>query len=294
MALEVMLCHRDGYCLARNNFRIYHNPDTCRLVFLPDGMDQLFGKADFPWKPSMAGLVAAAVMNTPEGQRRYTDRFAVLLNNVFKADSLTNRVNELVRELGPNLTRHEFRELARKAAVVKDRIAQRHLDLKWQLSQPELAPLDFADGVAHPSGWVKVDEPVGGRMELVRSPDGVQALRIVAGAATTASWRARVLLKNGYYRLEGRGKVVAVKPLPYGRHQGAGLRVSGRTRSAGNLLGNSSWRPLAVEFRIETGAEEIELICELRASAGEFWVDLGSLRVVRTDLVTNDGTACLR
>src|SRR6185369_6086366 len=26
MAMEVMTCHRDGYCLARNNFRIYHDP----------------------------------------------------------------------------------------------------------------------------------------------------------------------------------------------------------------------------------------------------------------------------
>ena len=46
MAMEIMLCHRDGYCLARNNFRIYHNPGTGKVMFFPHGMDQLFGKAD--------------------------------------------------------------------------------------------------------------------------------------------------------------------------------------------------------------------------------------------------------
>src|SRR5439155_403236 len=46
MAMEVMTGHRDGYCLARNNFRIYHDLDTDKIIFLPHGMDQLFGKAD--------------------------------------------------------------------------------------------------------------------------------------------------------------------------------------------------------------------------------------------------------
>ena len=51
MVVEVMICHRDGYCLARNNFRIYGDPETKRMVFFPHGMDQLFGKFDMPWKP---------------------------------------------------------------------------------------------------------------------------------------------------------------------------------------------------------------------------------------------------
>ena len=35
--------HRDGYCLARNNFRVYHDVDSGRFVFFPHGMDVLFG-----------------------------------------------------------------------------------------------------------------------------------------------------------------------------------------------------------------------------------------------------------
>jgi hypothetical protein len=294
MAMEVMLGHRDGYCLARNNFRIYHDVDTGRLIFLPHGMDQLFGKADFPWKPHLAGLVAVAIMDTPEGQRRYADRFTTLFNNLFKVQLLTNRVNELLRQFRPELTRREFRQLAREAAVVKDRIVQRQLNLKWQLSQPELALLQFNGGVARPSDWVKVDEPRGGKMDRGKGPDGRPALHIVAGPATTASWRAKVLLSRGRYRFEGRGMVAAVKPLPFGRRQGAGLRVSGRDRSADNLTGDSAWRPLSVEFQIQALTEEVELVCELRASAGEFWVDLDSLRVVQTDLAAEGRATGLR
>src|SRR6185437_7521161 len=46
VAMEVLACHCDGYSLARNNFAIYHDPSTDHLIFLPSGMDQLFGKAD--------------------------------------------------------------------------------------------------------------------------------------------------------------------------------------------------------------------------------------------------------
>jgi hypothetical protein len=233
-------------------------------------------------------------MATPEGQRRYADRFTTLFHSLFKVELLTSRVDERLRQLRPQLTRREFRQLAREAAVVKERIVQRQANLKWQLSQPELALLQFSGGVARPSGWFKVDDPRGGGMDRANSPDGRLALHIVAGPATTASWRAKVLLPRGRYRFEGRGMVAGVKPLPFGRHQGAGLRVSGRIRSADGLTGDSGWRPLSVEFQVQAPTEAVELICELRASAGQFWVDLDSVRVAQTGSAAEDKAAGLK
>src|SRR5208283_5320613 len=104
MAMEVMLCHRDGYCLARNNFRVYHDLDTGKMVFFPNDMDQLLGKADFPCRPSMAGLVAQAVLGTPEGKARYEAAFHCLFTNLFKTNVLVERVEQLTREVRPFLT----------------------------------------------------------------------------------------------------------------------------------------------------------------------------------------------
>jgi len=92
-----------------------------------------------------------------------------------------------------------------------------------------------------------------------------------------------VLLEPGRYRFEGRAKVAGVKPLPSGRHQGAGLRIGGGLRQSPNLVGDSSWQPLAAQFQVEKATREIELICELRAAAGEAWFDLRSLRIVQLD-----------
>src|SRR5206468_11476598 len=82
MAVEVMLGHRDGYCLARNNFRLYHNLDTDKFLFFPHGMDQLFGKADAAMHPQLNGLLARALLETPQGRHRYRQRFGPSLTNV--------------------------------------------------------------------------------------------------------------------------------------------------------------------------------------------------------------------
>jgi hypothetical protein len=281
MALEVMLCHRDGYCLARNNFRVYEDADTSKILFFPHGMDQLFGSADLPWEPHMAGLVAKAVLETAAGRERYRQQFGYLFTNVFRTQLLTNRVNEVVSRLRPLLSDSEFSGIRSEARLVQERIEQRQLNLSLQLVQPQLTPLEFQDGVARLAGWAKNDEPTAGDMEQIAGPDGTPTLHILTRSDTMASWRTKALLKRGRYRFIGKAKVAGVQPLGYGVHQGAGLRLSGSARQAANLTGDSSWHELATEFDVDGDTAEIELVCELRASRGEAWFDLDSLRVVQ-------------
>ena len=281
MALEVMLGHRDGYCLARNNFRVYHDLESNKMIFLPHGMDQLLGTADLPWKPHMAGLVARALLATAEGQRLYREHFVTLFHSTFSPDILTQRVDEAVRALRPSLSAGEFKDFEQQAGLVKDKMRRRAADLERQLAQPELGPLEFTDGGARPAGWTPADPPGTASMEASRSSDGKSALRIMASSATSASWRAKVLLPAGRYRFEGNAQVHGVEPLHFGAAQGAGLRVSGRVREGGNLVGNSEWKQLAIQFEVRAPAEELELVCELRASAGEAWFDADSLCLVQ-------------
>jgi hypothetical protein len=281
MAMEVILCHRDGYCLARNNFRVYHDLDTGKVVFFPHGMDQLLGKADFPCRPFMAGLVAQALFCTPEGKAGYEAAFHGLFTNLFKTEVLLQRVEQITAELRPFLTGSQFERIRQETALVKERIVQRRRDLEEQLGRPQLKLMQFQAGLGRPEGWSAVEAPAGGALERVNGPGGIPTLHIVAGPQTLASWRAKALLERGRYRFEGRAKVAGVKPLASGIHQGAGLRIGGGVRQAANLLGDSSWQPLAVEFQVQEASREIELICELRASAGQAWFNLDSLRIVR-------------
>jgi hypothetical protein len=282
MATEVIIGHRDGYCLARNNFRIYHDPESDRSVFLPHGMDNLFGIPDAPWRPHLSGLVARAVMETPEGRRRYRERFGLLLTNVFNVRELTNRMNQAVEQIRPALDGAAAREFARAAAALGLRMAQRRVELERQIRVPDLRPLQFQDEVAGLRDWRPVDEPAGARMEQGKGSDGRPALIIRARGATSASWRCKVLLERGRYRFEGKVGIAGVKPLVGGQNKGAGLRLSGQKPSQPfDLVGDSPGVRLHYEFEVSQPAEEVELVCELRAQAGDAFFDLESLRLVR-------------
>jgi spore coat protein H len=281
MAMEVMLGHRDGYCLARNNFRIYEDADAHKFWFFPQGMDQLWRNPDAPWRPQMAGLVARAVVETPEGKIRYRALIGDLVTNLLRPDFLGRRIDELTTELRPSSEGDEFAGIQREAASVKERIKQRRTSLDSQLCQTELKLVTFDQGPVVLQGWKVFDPPAKGSMEVCKTPDGITALHIQTGTETATSWRTRVLLNRGQYRFEGRASVSGVKLLPFGVHQGAGLRVGGSTRQSENLAGNTLWRPLQAEFRIETDNTVAELICELRASAGEAWFDSASLKIIR-------------
>jgi spore coat protein H len=282
MAMEVMLGHRDGYCLARNNFRVYHDVDADKMVFLPHGMDQLFGTAELPWQPRWVGRVARAVMATPEGQQRYAATFGTLFTNVFKVDAITRRVDELTLELRPVSSRGEWVAVCEASGVLKEHIAQRKRSLVAQLNRPVRQFMVFANGVGRPDGWEIAEPSPQGRMGRAMV-EGRPALHIATSATAVASWRAKALVAPGRYRFEGRARIAGVQPLPHGTHQGAGLRIAGAVRQQRAFIGDADWQTLATEFEVSPPGGEVEFICELRARAGEVWFDLASLRVLQVD-----------
>ncbi|HEX4645156.1 MAG TPA: CotH kinase family protein, partial [Verrucomicrobiae bacterium] len=239
MALEVMLCHRDGYCLARNNFRVYQDLDSGKMIFFPHGMDQLFGNADLPWMPHMAGLVAQAVMETPQGKQLYSENFRSLLGTLFKPETLSNRIDDSVKPLRFALSKSEFESVAAAAQLVKTRIAERHRQLEIQLGKPPVPQLEFTNGVCLLAGWGITDAPISGQMDQATGPDGVTCLHIRTLSEADSSWRTRAGLKAGRYRFEGRVRVSGARPLAFGKHQGVGLRVGGQLRQSEDLTGDS-------------------------------------------------------
>ena len=276
MCLEVMLGHRDGYCLAKNNFRVYHDLDQNRMVFLPQGMDVLFGKADLPWNPALAGLTARAWMEIPDGQLLYETRFENLFTNLFLPKPLGQWLDHEAARLRPALRRAAAQEFDGAVADLKKRIVARHANLARQLSAPERFPLSFTNGLARLGPWFKMDEPQGGVMDQVKV-ERRTTLHIRAGPKTGASWRCKVRLQPGRYRFEGMIRTLGVEPLPFGRVQGACLRVLGQTNQPQPLVGIPEWQRREATLEIRQSTQEVELLCELRARSGEAWFDSDSL-----------------
>ena len=284
LGMEVMTWHWDGYSLNKNNYRVYHEPDANKIVFLPHGMDQMFWDPNGPIRPNFQGLVAQALVQTPEGRQRYRARFGELYTNVFKVAALTNRVNELQARLRPALASinpNAAKEHDGQANRLRDLIVQRAASLERQLNAPEPKPLAFdSSGQSRIKNW-QIQNDSGSATLDKASDSGKETLHILANGQAIASWRAKVLLDAGKYRLVGNVRTAGLAAMKDAKGEGAGLRISGSQEARANhAKGDTSWKELQYEFRVP-GQDEITLIAEVRATGGEAWFDLASLKLVK-------------
>ena len=286
--LEIITWDWDGYVMKPNNYRVYHDLSTGRMVFLPHGMDQMFWETHhfiIPQPNRFSGLVARAVMETPQGKKLYRQRFGEVFTNVFQIEVLTNRVNELAALLRPHAG--NTNEFNNQVKVVYDRLVAQHANFERRLSEPEPKPLVFSSGVASITNWtipLTPRDPANAIRDRVNI-DGRPALHILTTnkmTNTSASWRASVLLNEGSYRFEALAKTAGVVSLMNtNKGGGAGIRHSGIRKPRTNKLeGNSGWQQLNYEFELKV-EEEVQLLCELRATQGEVWFDVNSLRLTR-------------
>ncbi|MFO1499738.1 MAG: CotH kinase family protein [Verrucomicrobiota bacterium] len=294
VAIEIILGHWDGYTLNKNNWRVFHDLDAKKMVFIPHGLDQLFGVGRGQFDPAgslypqhVSGAVSRAVLGTREGQRRYREIAARISTNVFKADELTRRVDEITRGLTKQLaeTHPQYASLLpRKATWLKAKITQRAEGIARQLGPPP-APVEFtANGILPLSGWKASPSRTGdAALSSAKDENGKLVLKINAGNSGTSSssWRTSVMLPPGQYRFAGRVRVNGVVADEGDTRAGAHLRIS-KGELIRHLTGSSDWVPYSYDFVVEEEALSVELICELRAKGGEASFDAASLRLVRT------------
>lgn len=287
LALEVMTCHWDGYGLNRNNYRVFHDRATGRLVFLPHGMDQMFGRGermppDSSIEPAMRGTVARAFLFCAEGRALYFRHMKEFRAGFFSEEAMTNRLRELSNRIRPTLAAYSPGLAAEHDRAVRgfaDAIRRRCQSIDEQLAQPR-DPVEFdADGVFRPENWEsrRGTQGRGGNAAFGRGEqEGVKVLKVAARAGgASGSWRTRVRVGPGRYRLEGRVWTEGVQG-----HGGTCLRISGGARRM--VAGpDGQWQPLAFHFEIVGPMSEVELVCEFDSAAGEARFDLGSLRIVQ-------------
>jgi len=301
LALDVMMCDWDGYAINKNNYRIYHDPDSDKIVFMPHGLDQMFGvmraQPNMPIFPRMNGLVANAVMRIPESRRLYRERLSQLLTNVFKVEALTNRAWQLAAQIRPELPEKGPRSAQRYVRQVQslcERIEQRAQSIHEQLNAPDSTLKFNSAGVALLSGWKSRADSGKPVLDETTDASGKRLLHVSADKGScVGTWFTKVRLDPGRYRFRGRARCRGVTPDPGDTKAGAGLRDSNH-RFIQKLTGDGDWTDVSFDVDlgqgpsqfgfmapVESGIPEVELICQLRAARGEAWFDLESLRLVR-------------
>lgn len=287
-ALEAMLCHWDGYAQNVNNYRLWL-PVGGKAVFLPHGMDQLFGDAEASILDHPSAIVASAVLQVPASRRRYRDRLRALLP-LFAPEKLRPRLEAVAAAVQRALRPIDAEAAGENATAVADligRVEARYANLVVQVRAPEPVPLLLAKGRSLPlKDWLPAAETDGVSL-LRRDLQNVTALRTQLEGRSEAPrrglWRTHVLLGPGHYELRATVRCLGVEP-PADTDEGqanGGVVLRAGDACSERLRGDVPWRPLACAFAVDEFQRNVELVCDLEAFTGSVWFRVDSLQLFR-------------
>ncbi len=286
MALERLCGHWDGYTLNMNNYRIFFPPNG-KAVFLPHGMDQLFGDPGAGLYDHTAPLLAAAVMQSDELRTSYQERLRSLSKLLQPVDPWLNQIDELRNRLRPILDELDT-ELSQthqdRINELKDRVRQRAELVPELIENGMPMPLEFnADGYAALIDWYPSVEAEEVKVEEVdRNGVACYAIERERFGDFSSSWRQQVILPRGKYVLEAKLKTEGVIPIPDDQGRGAGIRRSQLGRS-NEQVGTQDWTPVTYELQVREDQRMVEWVLELRARTGKAWFDRDSLKLRRIE-----------
>ena len=100
-ALEVLWWLSDSYSLDAKKFRLYHDPTSGRFVFFPKNVEEVLRRTDGPAVPDCKGVVARAVLTTPEGNARYRQTLERLLGTTFAPEKVQARARAMAAAIRP-------------------------------------------------------------------------------------------------------------------------------------------------------------------------------------------------
>lgn len=283
LAVEVLLNHWDGYARNQNNFRLFHDRSSKRILFLPHGLDQLFGlrrpETEMPLLPEFRGRAAQVVMETRAGQRQFFERAGWLLTNVFRVEPLTAEVRRLEGRIRPALadTPTARAQFDAQVPLLLRRITNRHARLLEELSTADGAQLFLRTNTARLGGW--------NFRRGNRSPDVPTATRetlsIPGGATARGGWETTLLLEPGRYRFAARAEITGLPTRMAGHTAVLALRGTAG-RDARQVFVADGQTSLTHTFTLGA-AGVVTLSCEFYSRAGLASYDRSSLQLSRTD-----------
>jgi spore coat protein H len=283
MAMDVMLWDWDGYAMNKNNWRLYHDPSTGKMIFIPHGLDQMFWKPKGSILPRMNGLVAKSVLEIPELRSQYFERLKTLRATVFKTEAMTNRVQEISAKISPILKQHDpekAKEQQKTAAEFCDAIERRGRSIDEQLATP-ITPVTFgSDGTVTLTRWESKSDF--GHPSLVRETiDGKDVLKLGAtSGSSVGTWRTKLWLEKGRYEVQGKVKANGIVPDLGDTRGGTGLRLANGGVDH-YVQTTPDWTTVQNEFSVSDALGEVELLCEFRGAEGSALFDSESIKLSR-------------
>jgi CotH kinase protein len=124
-AVEKVLEHWDGYANNTNNFFLYHDPATSKLVFAPSGTDQItVPDPNLTTRPPVSVYATAALANRLYGigetRQLYAATIRRVLDQAFREDDLLSQIDRMQAVIAPVLARSGTEVVSAQTAAVED------------------------------------------------------------------------------------------------------------------------------------------------------------------------------
>ncbi len=294
-AMETILCHWDGYnYFNHNNYRLYRDPDTGKFSFILHGMDNCFGDENFSLSPSFklprGPMVGAAVMSCPQGPPMYWAAVKKIYEDSLKKEDWAARVDVAGTRLRDAMAvKDPARAKAYYDRTVKQamlRIPRRMANVGRQLHDPVKPFFIEKAGVKISKAW-ELDTSTGGKGDKVKL-DGRNCLHLVSTGTGVPSWRLKVQLEPGRYRMGSIMGVRGVEAVADEHGRGGGICIAGAPKRSNVLEGDGGFHAgeaggQSAGYEFETTGGEVELVFELRATKGEVWLAVDNFGLTRGD-----------
>ena len=297
LAVENILVHGDGYSYRANNYRVYEDPSAGKFTFILHGMDNVFGIDSWGQSSPRAYVFASPVVAplypgasvTAVAQALWGDKQDLALRERFRRQARqvyaqaiqgrdwAKRTEEVAANLKARLQTVDRQEAARAERRGLEGAAQVRRRMEIVRTQFEDAAKLGAPGGAIGLGpylWNVSTDRGEAREIRAENRDCLYLRKSAPGGQVDA--RLPLALEPGRYRLSATIRTRGVAGGP-----GFRLRLGGEgdRRDLPALTGDGDWRETSVEFAVAQG--DPTLVLELRAEAGEAWVDREKLRLTR-------------
>lgn len=284
MAMERLLCHWDGYTCNTNNYRLYFDPQSGRAVFMPHGMDQLFGGLDMDMFEYSSPMLSAFVMGSNEWRQRYRQVAKQVVEKLSKMDwdqiiERRGRVLLAAIEAFPQEETNGFRD---RIDDLKGRVRERFRIMEEQLAVEEPRPASLAlNEPMRLTDWYESKD----RDEIeVRIPESNQKSKIRITVPKDGEGYGGIerseLVTRGTYKFSGRFRLTSVQPLEDAEETMV-WRLSSNEEWV-RMGNNDDWQEFTIETRVNEDQRRLVMGIAIRAKRGLLVVDPDSLQLTKT------------
>lgn len=285
MALERMLCHWDGYSENANNYRVYIHPDTGLAIFFPHGMDQLIGDPNMPLFDFPSPRVSSQVMGCDKWRARYRNRVKELLPLFDPSNDLIQKLDKIATVLRVSLEElgnEPLQQFESQLEELKNRIVERVNAIKEQLAQDEEQAIELAIGKSvELKDWFPQCDSEEMAIHAGNESTAEPLQLSIDSEPGYASWRHRLCLRQGTYRIEGKYRTEGVQPIDDLSVDSIGIGHSRDERWS--RPESDDWQDFSSTILIVEDRFVVEVIVGLRAKHGMMQVDRSSFRISRID-----------